>query len=627
MKFTDKQLEAINHRQGPCLVLAVPGAGKTTVLLERLEKLISCGIDGRAIASLTFSRQQALDMRNRYMKKHPSAEKMTFSTIHAFCYSILRAYYRKKGKSFNLIEGSSEYNKYNIIRSIYRAKYKNFLSEDELDDFFRIDGYLKNALIEYAEYKSLTGQSMAHFEYLSSGYEAFKRKHNLIDFDDMLLLTLDMILKDEELLNSLRGRFKYFQLDEAQDSSAVQIRILQLLASPLNNLLMVADDDQAIYGFRGADPSYLLRFKKAYPDAKIITMEDNYRSAKNIVNLAGSFIVKNTKRYKKKAISKSPSKDKTQVILCKSLTHQRERIMEELESERKNSTTALLFRNNYSIIAPADALYRAGIPFHASANSDRFFKHLILSDMRDFFSLAKNSKDIEAYSRIYYKLNHYLKKSFLEEIYAYAGKDVWESLLDLPGTQNSFYKENIEFLSDQFHLLSSMNVHDGIWQLFHHIGYGDYLNEISKGGKEGTTSYGRIIENLLLLSENFKDFKAFDDYLNRLQEGLIDGRTRESNLFLSTIHASKGLEYDNVYVIDLIQGEFPSATALDFMDQGRPDLLEEERRLFYVAMTRAKDKLKLFGRKSVNGIKTDVSQFINELAGKKLAKKEDNGSV
>lgn len=270
MKFTSKQLQAAKHLDGPLLVLAIPGSGKTTMLLERI-KFLSEHIDSSKILNLTFSRIQANDMKKRFDSKDSN-----FMTIHAFCYLIIRNYLKKYNRQVNLIEDEKIYNKYNLVGEIYKNINKKKMSKEDLNLFFQKISFMKNSLLDisYLENVEISNADRIYLE-----YEKIKKQKHLLDFDDMQVYALEL-LNDESLLRSIKNKYKYFQLDEGQDTSLLQFKILEKIVYPENNLLVVADDDQSIYSFRAADPKYLLNFKEIYKDAKIISLDTNHRSGK-----------------------------------------------------------------------------------------------------------------------------------------------------------------------------------------------------------------------------------------------------------------------------------------------------------------------------------------------------------
>lgn len=630
--FTPTQKQAIAHREGPCLVLAVPGAGKTTILLERLHQLEASGITLSSIASITFSRQQAIDMKNRYSAKYGES-RAVFSTIHAFCYRILREYAAEKHIHLELMEASTAYNKYRVVEALYRQLLHRPMPEDERNAFFRLDSYMKNTLQSADQAKKKTATRCPHFEALQSAYQQFKADHHLIDFDDMLWRTLQLLDQEETIRERWQQKYPYFQVDEAQDTSLVQWRILHLLSAPENNIFIVADDDQSIYGFRGADPKYLLNVKTLFPDTKILFMQENYRSTKNIVKLSAGLIRENTARYGKTAKSETESSEKTQVILTHSLRAQTDRLCRNLPSDQAQGSVAVLYRNNLSALALMDALDRRNIPFQLRSDVYRYFHHPVLNDIFDFFTLALDPCDVACFSRIYYKMNQFLKKSFLSTLESVPiGETVWQQLLAAEETQNTFYQDRLLFLEDAFLRIQTATPKQAIAILYEEIGYKEFLKERARRSTNAVSIEARLIEWLEDCASYCATYPAFRKRLQELGERSqrdwqeetetvekedFASTVQPSPVILSTIHGAKGLEYDTVWLIDLIQTEFPSSLALEEHAAGNSDLLEEERRLFYVGMTRAKRRLRLMGREAVWDRPVKHSQFIDELADKR----------
>lgn len=619
MEFTPEQRQAINHHEGPCLVLAVPGAGKTTVLLARLKRLIDQGIDPTRIISLTFSKKQATDMKARFMECYGHLHRPVFSTIHAFCFHVLQEQARRTNTPLALIEGSTAYNKYKVVRSLFYGIHQRPIKEEELEEFFRIDGYLKNALIDYPTYQKKMKTHFPSFAALAQAYSDFKTAHHLIDFDDMLLLTLDLLDRDADLRSALQKRCLFLQIDEAQDTSLVQLRIISLLAAPENNVFMVADDDQAIYSFRGADPQYLLAFNEAYPGAKSILMQRNYRSSKNIVRLAAGLIDRNAGRFKKTPMTDHETADKTRVILSKTLAQQTDRLVEELPTDLQQGDVAVLYRNNLSALALIDGLDRAGIPFQLHSPLKNDLDHPIINDIRDSLHLIVDPTDGEAFWRIYYKLKAYINRKDALAVRERASfSSVWDRLLEIQ--EHRYNEDRIEEIALAFRAMQRLKP-DAALREIQGLGYGDFLKERARRNATAARPDQRLLETLETIASHCDTFPAFFARLEALKTIVANAAACDAPLILSTIHGAKGLEYDAVWMIDLMQHEFPSMMALEMAAHHAPALLEEERRLFYVGMTRARHLLRLMGRTTINGQKTAYSQFIDELARKAKKKK------
>ena len=609
MNFSKQQLDAINHKDGPALVLAVPGAGKTTVLLERVNSLIDSGVDPRSILAMTFSRNQALDMADRFSSKY-GHRSVTFSTIHSFAYGIVRSYANKNNTKVNLIESSKEFNKYKLIERIFYDINKKPINDEELEEFFRISGFLKNTLQDYQTYSKKYPTSFRNFNLLYKHYEDFKKQHNLIDFDDMLLLALQIISTDKEILSYLQNQFKYIQIDEGQDTSLIQLKIIYMIAQPEDNIFIVADDDQSIYGFRGASPDELLNFKSVYPQAKIFLMENNYRSSKNIVDLSSKIINKNTIRYDKNLQSTKEERNKINLIRAKNTRIQTNYLVKEILDKGKDKSVAVLYRNNISSINVINAL--AGkIDFYIKDGKFAFYDHFIIRDVINMINFSYDQTDINLFEKIYYKFNLYLKKDFINQIKIMDHKDNIVNRLEQCDGVYTFYQEKFELLRYYLNQLRYLDVDDAIKFIFSIIGYYEYLKEYARRSKTPILTYDRVIDTLINISRGCKTVKDLEDKFKELNSLQREASQAQSNITLSTIHGSKGLEYDNVYLIDLIDEEFPSSYSMG--DREDIGVLEEERRLFYVAVTRAKENLSLVTLKRLNNRKVEPLLFLKEL--------------
>lgn len=602
MKFSNEQINAINHKDGPVLILAVPGSGKTTVLVNRAKKLVDEGVDPKSILSITFSKSQADDMKKRYENLFGKTD-LIFSTIHSFSYSIVRESMRKEGKYPKVIESNSGYNKYSVIRKIFYQVNKRNITDDQLEEFFRIDGYIKNTLSDYKSYKKYEQVKIPKFLEISNRYQTFKKDNELIDFDDMLVLSLNILLEDSDMLNRIRSRYKYIQLDEGQDTSNIQLQIIKLISQPLNNLFIVQDDDQGIYGFRGADPTQLLSFKEIYPTGNIYFMETNYRSKMSIVNVSNKFISRNKKRYKKNIVPVNDSKSKIEIKALSSTKGQLKYIIDHLEKD-----TAILYRNNISAISVMNALNDNNIEYYIKDSNMAFFNNFILKDIKDIINFSIDRTDFDSFSRIYYKFNAYLKKDFLNQISLMdPNLSIIDRLYECDGI-NRFYEDKLATLDFILDRIETNDISKQILLVYNSSGYGDYLEEKAKRDGVQYLQYVKIIDTLIDISSNLKTFSDLENKYDELKERQKEASKLTSNLTLSTCHGSKGLEFNNVILIDLIDGIFPNYKADDDIN-----LLEEERRLFYVAMTRAKNKLHLIFPKKIIYEKCGPSKFIDEL--------------
>lgn len=614
MKFTSQQVDAIKHFEGPALILAVPGSGKTTVLLNRILNLINNhNIDPSEIISITFSKSQGIDMERRFLAQNPEFRgKITFKTIHAFCYEIVRNYMKLKNIKKTLIEGNNEFNRILILKRVYYQKNYKKLSDEEINDFFSIYDFTKNKMYDFEGYirKNHFISNRSLMLKLYNLYDEIKIKNNFIDFNDLLILANEYISTDKKLLKALKNRYKFFQIDEGQDTSTLQFEIIRKIVFPENNVFIVADDDQSIYSFRGASPENLLNFKNIYPNSKIFFMDKNFRSTKNIIKISNKIIQGNKIRYEK--TSKHTTEESSQIMLFKvknSIIQARE-LLKRISEINPNETIGVLYRNNISSLYVADILKNNDIDFFVKENKFDFYSNRILNDVKNILLFSEDTTDLEVFKRIYFKLNAYIKKDFITKLeYKPYNQCILESLLDLDEL-NDFYINKFTSLRNNFKRLKRMKMEDKIDYILYDIGYGDYLDNFNDFSN---LNYNLIFDLIKYLSKDLKTFDEFIEKLDNLKELLKNASSSKSNISISTIHSAKGLEYDNVFIIDLIDGEFPQKSVLNSFDE---KLLEEERRLFYVAITRARKRLFLFTIKERNNLPVESSIFYNELKNK-----------
>lgn len=611
MNFTNEQIDAINHFKGPALVLAVPGSGKTTVILNRIINLIeNHDVLQKNILSITFSKSQGLDMERRFLKSFPNLKgQITFKTIHAFCYEIVKNYMKIKNIKKTLIEGDEKINKSTLLKRYFFSMYEQKLLDDIIKDFFSLYDFTKNKMIDFEDYvrKNKFISNRLLLLKLYKAYESLKLEYNFIDFNDLLYLANKYISEDKNLLSSIKKRYKFFSVDEAQDTSMLQFEIIKKIVYPENNLFVVADDDQSIYSFRGAEPKNLLEFKKFYKDSKIFIMNHNFRSTKNIIEISNKLISKNKNRYQKNPICTCSDNSKIMLFRVKNAHIQMRKLLELIKQLKKDESVGILYRNNISSIYVANYFLENDVDFFVKENGFDFYLNKILLDINNILQFSQDQTNLEVFKRIYFKLNAYIKKDFISKLkYKSYDENILDALLDLDDL-NSFYLKKFNALRNNFKMLKKLSMKYKIDFIVNELGYGEYLENYDEIQKLNSNL---MIDILKYISSNLN---SYDDFLQRLKdikEKLKDANKSSSNISISTIHSAKGLEYDHVFLLDLVDGEFPQKNILNAMDSS---LLEEERRLFYVAMTRAKKTLTLFTIKTRNEKEVDTSIFYEEL--------------
>lgn len=596
MNFTDAQLDAIHHTRGPALVLAVPGAGKTTVLMARLVRLIQLGYPAEKLLTITFSKNASLDMKKRFRDLFPQLESPHFMTIHALCFQIIRQFH-PQAKSIQILADKDYKIRRDLLTRAYLKHSQITPSEEKRDQFFQELSRAKNLMIPFDSYVLDKECKTAHFHLIARDYEAAKAKANLIDFDDMLALALDLLSRDS-IAKKVQGAFDLVQVDEAQDTSSLQMRIIEKIASK-GEVFLVADDDQSIYGFRGAKPQDLLTFEKDF-GAKKYYLEDNFRSTDQIIHLAKTFIQANKSRYEKNMLGHKGQGPDVQLVDLAQPQDQYDFIKKHL---KKNSRAAVLYRNTVSSMGLVNAFSRED--FSIRQKEARFFRHPILYDLLAFMDLAQNPKDHEALSQIYYKMRGYLSKKMVAQAGRSRG-NVFVSMASTPGLQD-FQKRTIYEIKEDFIHLSALSPWQQVRFILKDLEYDQYLMDLHKKSKASLDQLYSVYNHFMEIAKACKNPADFKGRLAFLKDSILQA-PEDGPLTFSTIHGVKGLEFDQVFILDLINGEFPSLQSLE-----DPLVLEEERRLFYVAMTRAKKELYLLRPKRIFSMPTEKSLFLKEV--------------
>lgn len=593
MILTDVQNKAANFVDGPSLVLAVPGAGKTTMLLERINNL-SKSIPQNKILTLTFSRTQAIDMKNRF-----GSDDTNIMTIHAFCYLIIRNYLKKFHRELRLLESTDAYNKYDLVRRIYQGINNKKVSREDVLTFFTETSYMKNAMLDESYLQKVR---IKNIEKVYEVYENFKKSNNYIDFDDMQTIALRLLDENPKLLKSIQNKYQYFQLDEGQDTSLLQFEILNRIVSLNNNLMVVADDDQSIYSFRAANPDYLLNFKDYYPGAEIFIMNENHRSSKNIASLAGEFIKDNNFRYKKNLLSKKEKGERVLIKTLKDAYDQYDFIKKNIDFSKSN---AILFRNNISAINLVTFMLEDGIDFAINDDFLDFFKSQIIDDFFDIIKFSDDFSNVEAFENIYYKIRTFLKKTEIEKL---STKPINQDIFDFFYEILDYDRKNSLYdIEKKLSHIRKLPLSRKISYIYKYLGYKEYSSLKANKFAEEVINKDLFVESLINFTKDLETIEDFDRKILNLKKKIR--LMPPSNLILQTIHRSKGLEYDKVFVIDMNKNEFP---IIDYEKDSKASL-EEERRVFYVAMTRARENLFILSTKKRNNKKTLPSEFFTKV--------------
>ncbi|QSX06977.1 ATP-dependent helicase [Sedimentibacter sp. zth1] len=611
IKLNPEQKKAVSFNQGNALVLSTAGSGKTTVIVARTGRLIYEKISKKKILTITFSKMAAEDMKSRFSLVFDDSfrSKTYFSTIHSFLYKIILDYFRKKNIKFTLLDSNFKIIG-QILKEQYSREYFSTVNDDEIENIVSKISFIKNMMISYDDIDTY-GFDVKNLKDICLKYDEFKRKNLLMDFDDILHYGYKLLSKVSYYKDKLINEYDFIQIDEMQDTSKIQHAIIRQISS--NNLFMVGDDDQSIYSFRGSFPEYMLNFNNIYKDGKVFYLSNNYRSDGNIVKISKRFIENNTTRYKKPIEAIKECKNEVKIIKATSRAVQCKYIIREIK-ETTGKSIGILYRNNISSLIIANSLYENNISFYIKDNKTKFFKSFVLYDVLSFINLAINSKDRDAFSRIYYKSYTYFNKNMCNFVLNYDNDklSVFSILKRCPNLQY-YMLDRIENFEYDIRKLEKLPPKDIIKFIKRDLEYLGYLEKLDDDGRNNLSSTLIILEILDEIAGYCRDIQEFKDKINSLQGILTESsKNRNSAITLSSIHSSKGLEYDIVYLIDNIDGEFPPDRRKESVEEYLKSL-EEERRIFYVGLTRAKEKLNIIAPYV-------PSVFVDELTKKKKAK-------
>lgn len=599
------QEEVIRTVEGQLIVIACPGSGKTTTLVRRIHHMTTeCQIDSGNILMITFTSAAAKEMKERYQKMYGKDE-VTFCTIHALCLAILQKFRSFTNDSILSDARGFFYDALRGNKKINAGDKEEFIKGLQTDI-----SVLKNSGFTMEEFSPTCCDDKVLFEELYQKYEEYKEQCNLIDFDDMLLQAYDCMKHDTGCLTWLREKYQYIQVDEYQDTNFLQRDIVYLLAGENGNLSVVGDDDQSIYGFRGARPEVMLKFQEQYPDAKLIRMNTNYRSCKGIITMADALIKNNQKRFAKKFLAFHQEEGTVEKI--RKRTRQQEllavvsKIKALIEQGTDPSEIAVLFRTNQQAEAVADLLMGQKIPFVSAEKIPSRYQHWMFEDIKSYQRLAKG----ENWTRkdLVRVLNH--PQRFLSDYeYIRAGLDE-KKMRSIAFTSNavawkrSKALDNVENFFYLLQKLKDVKPTDFLLYLRLYGRYMEYLKEYADFRNVDLQELLGIWKNYMDDAKEHDDWTAWGRYILQYNKALEAAQKNKSGVVLSTMHCSKGLEWKHVFIIDCVDEICPYIKAKDAA------AIEEERRLFYVAMTRAKEYLYLYFYEENNGKRVKPSPFL-----------------
>ena len=588
------------------LTLAGPGSGKTAVITGRVYNLIrNCGVTPSSILVVTFTRAAAREMKERFLRlAGPKAAGVTFGTFHGVFYGILRQVYRIGGE--NIL---SEDRRRALIRELIQAYVRDIEDETDLmDSISREISTIKNGRIELKNYYSASC-SRENFQKIYQGYQQTLKKKRLLDFDDIMLYCYELFLKRPDILSLWQKKFQYILIDEFQDINKLQYDIVRMLAKPEDNLFIVGDDDQSIYRFRGAMPEIMLNFRKDYPEARQVLLNVNYRCSRPILRQAMKVIGNNEQRFKKELTAAKQDGPPVHLRTFENPEEELSHLMEELSGAKEKgqalSGTALLFRTNIGSRPAVEKLMEYNLPFQMRDSLPNLYEHFIARDIMAYFRIICGSRSRSDFLQVMNKPNRYISREAL-----YETQVSFEALY-------SFYEEKewmcdrIERLERDLHVMKDMLPFAAVNYIRFAVGYEEYLRSYAEYRHIRPEELYEILNEVQDTTRGFKSFADWfshvEEYSQQLKEQSQQQKLRRDGVTVSTLHSVKGLEYDTVYILDVNEGNIPYHKAQQESE------IEEERRMFYVGMTRARTNLYIYSVRERHGKKQESSRFVEEI--------------
>ena len=604
MSLNPSQVQAVIHKDGPCMVLAGPGSGKTLTITKRIEYLIGKHhVSPEEILVITFTKAASIEMKERFVRLcGQKAGPVTFGTFHGIYYGILKWAYRMNAS--NIL---SEEQKYQLLKQVIgRMEIDIDDEKDFLQGIAGEIGNIKNNQIPLAEYESLNCSEEV-FREIFEQYEKERKRLKKIDFDDMLVLVYELFKKRPDILSMWQRKFRYILIDEFQDINQVQYDVIRMLAAPENNLFIVGDDDQSIYRFRGARPDIMLGFKKDYPDTKEILLDVNYRSTKAIVNGAARVIRHNVNRYPKQIITTNEQGETVHIQEVRHPIEESKYVVSQIQEAKKrgipSSEIAVLFRTNVEARALAETFMEYNMPFRMKERMPNLYEHFIAQDLTTYLKMALGDRSRKSFLAIMNRPNRYIGRDSVE------GTTISFESLRKFYCDKDWMLDRIDQLEVDFRILKNMAPYGAIQYIRKHIGYDEFLKEYAAFRKINMEDLKEVLREI---EERAKAFRTIEEWFTHIEEYSEELKSQQKEtdpeaITFMTMHGSKGLEFDLVFIIGA------NETITPYKKAETKEEVEEERRMFYVAMTRARKKLIISYTKERNGKSMAQSRFVGEL--------------
>ena len=604
MQVSNAQHQAITHGAGPAIVLAGPGSGKTLVITQRVRYLIEAyHVRPQEILVITFTKAAAQEMQSRFQALSRQRG-VTFGTFHAVFFHILKYAYHYSAA--NIL---TEEKKYQILQRLLSESGLHFEDEKEtLSEIASEISVVKNEQIPLEHYYSKSCPEEV-FRGFYRKYEEMHRREGLLDFDDMMTMTYELLTQRADILAAWQRHYRYILVDEFQDINLLQYAILRLLANPERNLFIVGDDDQSIYRFRGAKPEIMLNFPKDYPDAKQIVLDRNFRSVASVIRAAQLVIRENTKRFAKRAVHVRKGQGQVDIREFSGQEHESlyliKKVQESLAGGMPPNEIAVLYRTNQGARPYAERLMEFNIPFEMRDALPNIYEHWIAKDLFAYLHLARERLDRAEFLQVMNRPKRYIARDAID------AKVISLETLRTYYEDKDWMLDRIDRLELDLRMLKDMAPYAAVNYIRYGMNYEEYLQEYAKARRMKPEELTDILDEIQDGCRPFKTVEAWYEHLTAYKERLLEQRGKKERdpdaITLATLHSAKGLEFQEVFLVDVNEGTIPHRKASMEAD------LEEERRLFYVGMTRAKDRLHLFYVRERYGKRVEPSAFLEPL--------------
>ena len=615
-KLNENQLKAVNHLDGPCMVLAGPGSGKTRVITYRIANMVvNKNIKPTSILAISFTKASSIEMKNRALSLSNDfrMNKVTYGTFHSVFFRILR-YFENYNIESILDEKTKRIGLKNILKGL---NIENADDDETIGQVINEISYVKNELMDKRDFKS---EVLTNDEFIKvyNFYEEYKQQMNKIDFDDMLIKTYELLKNNKAALDRVRSVYRYILVDEFQDINKVQFEALKLIANPSNNIFVVGDEDQSIYGFRGSRPDFLLEFEEYFSNTKKVLLDINYRSKGEIINIANRLIEKNTNRYEKVIKCGQGNGAKVNYISPEDSEEEAVYIAKDIKNKVQEDYTeytdfAVIYRTNIQSRALVDVFMDMRIPFVVKDSIVTIYDHWAAQDILAYLRIGVNPNSNKDWIRIINKPFRYISKDNLNLI-----KDEPDFINSLINKCDLHPKQvkTINDLDIDISYVKGLNPKNAISYIRTTLDYDRYILDYCANRKIKTNGLIEILNELESSATNFKTIQEYLEHIERVKSEIVDNKNNKETdgVIFTTMHSANGLEFKNVYIIGANEGTIPHEKSYEIDDEEKKnDQIEEERRLMYVAITRAEENICISSPINKYGKRVSKSRFVEDI--------------